>query len=247
MKIKKNVLLIITVLLLLIVIRLIKPSSIEYEIFKESEEKYYFHKIIGITPKLYSKDKFKEIIIERKEGVKLIKLLDLNSPNQYSFFILEYNRKNFFLKAIPYSLLRSNKGKMDNINYENFVSYEIDIQVFNEYVKLFEFNKKDTILNKYFYFIDGGISFKRVKDKQDLIDIYNQHNVLHYDIVVGSKYVDISEIEIEQGEEIHYCWFSHIGLVKFKINFEDNSNVIKSIDSKLIGTIGNYKLEDRMD
>lgn len=213
-----------------------------YRLFKEEQKGYYLYKLLGIVPDGFI-DRYSRTVIEQYSGYKLISLVDTESIIRDNYFLIESEVSHSrLLKAYPLDLLPSNKKRIEP-TWKTHVSYLVDTDVFNDYIKAHNFNSKKEIMKKYcFLFSHPQIvnSYKIINDAGDIKLLLKQHPLdrVEYFNRLGFELINAEEFNLLHMENTVYCWIYNKGLVKFKFSFDKNMNV-ECVESEIMGLFGN--------
>jgi len=217
-------------------------DSITYRIFKEESNGYFFHKLLGILPSDYQ-DRYSRKVLESFDNIKLVYYEDGLDPLNHSFIVVSTGNESKFLKAYPFDLVGVNKEEVIQKGWNKHVSLLVNLEVFNEYVRLRKIKSKKEIIKKYCSFISNPIddsSHYILSSVSDIDSLVKRWPIINEDFLKASGYklLDRKVIEIKQSDQTIFCWFYYKGVVKFIFSFNDD-NTIKSVDSNIIGLIGN--------
>ena len=220
-------------------------KDIRYKIYFLEYNKPFFNRIIGIVPNNYE-DLFGEKIIEETNAYSLINVVNNRMPfySNDIIFYDKYRKKEKFIKAYPISLFRK-YGKNEVFDFANEFSQQINLDIFNEYIIRSKISSEEKIFQKLCYLLsipEDNSSFRIVMNSKDLNDLILSLKIKESDKKMvesnGDKVINFSD-EINFDKNYFYCWFKNFGLVKFDLNFNDDSLRLIQIKSEIIGYLGN--------
>jgi len=211
-------------------------NTIDYQIFKY-ERGYFFNKIIKKVPKYY-KQNYGKNLIEKGEYYKITYLKEKWSPAQYFYYYIEFADQPYggVLSAPPHYRFRSNSS----VTMENYMSYIIDIDLFNKYTKTIGLTSIEEKIHYYIRFLerwDASIkSIYPIKNKNDLENVTKLFPMNTFN--PESPPLDISQIEFDTTNNFtRYYWVSYAGFYKY--SFTINKQGELQVESTRIGFIGN--------
>ncbi len=245
--IKVSAVLVIVLMTTVLLIRFFFSSidTLSYKIFYAKTDGYYIHKLFGVVPRSYQ-NRYIETILDSYDDKDLLNLVDQRSTMYSNFILLRTNKNSeiYFLKAYPFSLVGVKDEMIKSSGWIKHVSLLIDLKVFNDYVSGKHLSSKEETIKKYCDFISDPIdssSHKILKNRASLDSLINEKPLLNIDLVksTGGKLINLQDIDFDQSSEtLIYCWIYNKGVVKF-IFTVNNDNTLKSVDSEIIGFLGN--------
>lgn len=216
-------------------------NSLSYRLFDAKAQGYYFHKFLRILPSSYQ-DRYSKIVLDSFDNVELISLVDDMESSHQNFIVLTRGDESKFLKAYPFELVGVKKETVERSGWNKHVSLLINIEVFNEYVRSKKLESKDEIIKTYCSFLsypnDQSIHkiLHNASDVDSLIVQWPLNN-LEFIKEMGNL-IDAKSIDFDQPNGTLFCWFYNTGVVKFVFSF-NNDNTIKSVNSDIVGLLGN--------
>jgi len=241
-----RIILIIALTATVFVVRLFFSSinSLSYKIFNAEARGYYLHKMLGIVPKSYQ-DRYIENTLETFGDKELLNLVDQKGATHSNFILLRNKKSDVkFLKGYPFKLVGVSNKSIENSGWEKHVSLLIDLEVFNDYIQCRNLSSREDTIDKYCYFLSNptdNSSYKILRDSISLGSLISEKPLLNRDFIRGSGYtlIEAQNIDFDQvSETLIYCWIYNKGVVKFKFTFNAD-NTLKSVDSEIIGLLGN--------
>lgn len=217
-------------------------NSLSYKIFKAEADGYYFHKLLGIIPSSYQ-DRYSKTVLDSFDNKKLISLVDDMESSHQNFIVLTSGADSKFLKAYPFELVGVKKEAVERNGWNKHVSLLINIEVFNEYVRSKKLKSKEESIKVYCSFLSNPIDesmHKILLDAPDIDSLISDRplNNLEFIKATGHNLIDAKSIDFNQPDGTVFCWLYDTGVVKFEFTFNDD-NTIKSVDSDIIGLLGN--------
>ena len=247
-----NKLLSICLVLLIVVIGIIvfqtgfQYDDPRYKIYYSHAEDISINALLGIIPSSYLEE-YDEHILEASYQYSLLNVVSLQIPF-YSNDIIYINRgenSRQILKGYPPKILPS-KPSYDS--YQEHVAHQIDIEVFNRYIDCREkfegkLNRED-VINRFTYLLsipDDSTSYQRIYNKSDLLRLTEKWppNDSNYQLFDEEDFIDIENFEIQNKENEVYYWYFFKGVVWFDFDFEQGTNRLLKVDSKVLGYLGN--------
>lgn len=217
-------------------------NSPTFKIFKAEADGFYFHKLLGIIPSSYQ-DRYSKTILESFGSNVLFSLVDDMGPANHNYLVLKSGATSKFLKAYPFELVGVKDEAVQRNGWVKHVSLSINTNVFNEYVHSRKLQSKDTIVKMYCAFLSNSIDgsmHKILHDEHDVDSLITHRppNNLEFIKTAGFDLIDAKSINFDHPDNSVYCWFCNTGVVKFIFDFNDD-NTIKSVDSTIVGFLGN--------
>lgn len=217
-------------------------NSLSYKIFKAEAKGYYFHKLLGIVPSSYQ-DRYSKTVLDSFDNTKVINLVDDMGSSHQNFIVLSRGADSKFLKAYPFELVGNKEKAGKETEWNKHVSLQISTPVFNDYVDFKQLKSKRETIEAYCYFLSDPSDesmhkiLSSVSDLDSLIASQPLHN-LDFLKATGQNLIDVKEIDFDQPDGTVFCWFKEVGVVKFTFLFNDD-NTVQSVDSEIIGVLGN--------
>lgn len=209
-----------------------------YKIFEAKTKGYPIHKLLLIIPSEIE-DRYPVEVLKSSGNSQLIRIHDSSSPISNNFFVLKKNSTEQFIKAYPWSIF--NKKLQENIEHENHISYLINLDGFNQYLKDFEIRGKKNAVLTYFSFIadHDSTSFRMVSSTNDLRSILLRYKIGNPEIPTIQEYelIKPESFKFRNLEGLYYCWFINKGLVQFHFEFENDR--LTQVKSTILGYLGN--------
>ena len=159
--------------------------------------------------------------------------------DRYGGNVIEYyylkidNTFSGFLKAsVGYRYSESHSK-----TFHNVLSKIIDINLFNEYIRVKKISSKDSIIKTYIHFFDyrNIKKYNYILSKDDLYELLEKRPSYNF----HSNELDISTLNINFSEGLYY-WSYDYGLLKFDFLFDQYT--LKSVNIECIGYLGNENL-----
>ena len=226
-----------------------QDKSVRYRIYFSHKPEFSLNKIFGRLPKNYSTN-YEEIIINESVNFQLINIIDKKAPF-YSNDIILVNKKEKsekIIKGYPFNILNNQKETV--FNYNEYTSQLINLDVFNEYIKLADLHSKQEVIDNFLYLLSNinlSNSYQRIYSINELTSLINNNSIINKTNLIDTEYpiIDIDSIELSTNpnEEV-YCWYLNWGLVKFEFKFQESIKEIRLINvkSKVEGIFGNELL-----
>lgn len=216
-------------------------NSLSYKIFKADAEGYYFHKLLGIIPSSYQ-DRYSKTVLDSFDNKKLISLVDDMESSHQNFIVLTSGTDSKFLKAYPFELVGVKRETVERSGWNKHVSLLINIDVFNEYVRFRQLKSKEESIKTYCSFLSNPTdesTYKILRNGTDIDSLIENRplNNLEFAKATGNV-IDPKSIDFEQPDGTALCWFYNTGVVKLTFMFNDD-NTLRSVDSEIIGLLGN--------
>lgn len=242
--VKTTVGLIIGLLLIAIAIRVFLGStnSISFKIFKAKARGYYVHKVLGIIPSSYQ-DRFSKMILDSYDDKQVINLVDEMSSSYPNFIVFISGSESKFLKAYPFELVGVKKEEVERGGWTKHVSLLINLDVFNEYVRSKQLKSKDEAIRAYCSFLSNPIdqsTHKILRNASDIDSLITDWPTNNLDFVRARGYnvIDSKSIDFDQPDGTVFCWLYDKGVIRLGFTFNAD-NAIKSVESEIIGLLGN--------
>jgi hypothetical protein len=231
-----------TVTVVVIRISFSSINSLSYKIFNAETEGYYFHKLLGIVPSAYQ-DRYTKTVLDSFDDKKVINLIDDMVSSHPNFIVLANGGDSSFLKAYPFELVGVKREIVEQSGWNKHVSLLINIEVFNDYVHFKRLKSKQEIIEMYCYFLSSPIdksSYKIFHNVSDIDSLIVNRPLANLKFLkdTGQNLIDAKSIDFDQLDGTIFCWLYDTGVVKFVFRFNDD-NTIKSVDSDIIGLLGN--------
>lgn len=211
-------------------------NTIDYQIFKY-ERGYFCNKIIKKVPKYY-RQSYEKNVVEKGKLYKITYVREKWSSVQYFYYYIEFINQPHagLLSAPPHYRFRSNSSVM----MENYMSYIVDIELFNMYTKAIGLTSVEEKINHYIRFLerrdDSIKSIYPIKNKNDLEKVSRVFPMNTFN-PEGAP-LDIDKIELDTTSNFtRYYWISYAGLYKY--SFTINKQGELQVESKRIGFVGN--------
>jgi len=213
-------------------------NTIEYQIFKH-ERGHVLSKLLRKIPSEY-KDMYKFEILKKNANLQLIYINDVYSSDGYYYYWIDFIRqkKSGMLCAPPHYRFRSN----NMVTESNYMSYLIDINLFNKYCLFMGIKSFDNVIDNYIKFlypVGHPEMVVEIRDRNDLIEVMNNWPI-------DKNYLDEEIIEVDhvdlsgQSNLIRYYWVSYAGLIKFTFSFNYRHDL--EVNSENIGLLGNERI-----
>ncbi|MFM8913216.1 MAG: hypothetical protein ACKOE6_09920 [Flammeovirgaceae bacterium] len=217
-------------------------NSMSYKIFSAGAEGYYFHKLLGILPSSYQ-DRYSKTVLDSFDNMKLISLVDDMESSHQNYIVLTSGAESKFLKAYPFELVGVKKETIERSGWNKHVSLLINIEVFNEYVLSKKLKTKEESIKMYCSFLSNPSDesvYKILFDATDIDSLIAHWPLSNLEFIkaTGHTLIDAKSIDFNQPDGTVFCWFYDTGVVKFVFTF-NNDNTIQSVDSDIIGLLGN--------
>lgn len=211
-------------------------NTVDYQIFKY-ERGHFFNKIIKKVPQDY-KQSLIRTLVEKGDYYEITYIKEKWSPVQYFYYYIEFLNPSDagVLSAPPHYRFRSN----NSVTMENYMSYIVDIGLFNKYAKTIGLNTLEENIHHYVRFLerwDNSVkSIYPIKDKNDLIKVSNVFPMNTFN--PEGPPLDIDKIELDTSSSFtRYYWISYAGLYRY--SFTTNKHGDLQVESQRIGFIGN--------
>ncbi len=210
-----------------------------FKVFEVKNDGFYFHKFLGLIPKEI-KQKYSTKVLDSLNGSEVVSLSDQTSSTNMNFIVLRSNSKGNFIKGYPWVLFE--KGATNEVDWENYVSYLINLDIYNQYLEEYSVTSKNEIQRKYCYFLsipNDPYSYRIIEKPADIDSIIVHSPLQNKEALIssGHEIVDLNSIIFEDSGGIVYCWFVNHGLVKFLFTFEKEKLV--KVESINLGYLGN--------
>lgn len=208
--------------------------------FPETHFSYFY--FLGEIPQYYKE--FDERIVSENNQCRLINILRKKHPNYHNYIVLtDGESKEYLLKNSDSIYYRSQE-------FRNLISSQIDLEVFNMYLKCMNISNRDEIIKSFFYLsstIGGDISYK--VDYDPLPTYIPIKNIINYDsIEIGidssllkslDKSSHFNPKEFKFDEKRIYCWFKNSGIFIFEFDIEDGR--VNKVTDSFLGYTGAEK------
>lgn len=211
-------------------------NTIDYQIFKY-ERGYFFNKIIKKVPKYY-KQSYEKNLVEKGKHYEITYVINQSIGSEFFYYYIEFNHKPEagLLSAPPHYRFRSNSS----VTMENYMSYIVDVGLFNMYTKAIGLTSVEEKINHYIRFLERrDDSIKSVYPINNKNDLENVSKILPMNTFnpPGSP-LDINQIELDTiGDFTRYYWISYAGLYRY--SFKTNNRGELQVESERIGFVGN--------
>lgn len=224
------------IVLLLLWQSLQQSNTVEFQVFKLQSQGDYFYKLLRFIPSAF-KDRYRISELDKiSDEIQLLSVTDKSSPTEMNFVVLKADNKIQFIKAYPYML-----NKDLDISLKNYAENSIDINAFNSYTSHYRLTRKQA-MEKYCYFL-SAINFKKsylILETRSQIDSLitskeRMDNFIKY--YPSANLIQPDEIQLGKSDDQIICWFIDKGVVKIHFKFS-SSNLIKEVDSELVGFLG---------
>lgn len=216
-------------------------NSLTYRIFKAESKGYYFHKLLGIVPSPYQ-DRYSRVVLESFDNVKVINIVDEIGSSHQNFIVLTVGAESKFLRAYPFELVGVKEKTIESSGWNKHISMLINIEVFNEYVRSKELKSRQDIIGAYCSFLSNPTNptmHKILRSTSDIDSLIAHWPLNNLEFVKATaKLVDATSLDFDQPEGTVFCWFYNAGVVKLAFTFNED-NTVKSVDSDIIGLLGN--------
>ena len=220
---------IISLIMLVVLFRILHNEDILFRIYTENNKNLYY--LLGYLPENI-RDNYVKTPYENN-GIGTVYILT-NKYEHGSYVIYDNTKEVDFLVAYPPSLIYRPK-ELKNVPISNFVSYMVNLKVFNRYITDSQIREKEQIKSKYFEFIArGSKSYHIIRDTSDLTFIKRNFTVFSNS---GSTNEDLNPNMITNNNKVDYCWYINMGVVQFQFYF-DKKKIVK-VESEIIGYLGN--------
>lgn len=208
--------------------------------FPKSKMNYYY--FLGKLPPKYYQD-FEEKIIHKDNQCKLINIIRKRHPNYHNYIVLNKGSKEYLLKNSDSLFYHIQGGK-------NLISSQIDIEVFNKYLKCNNITDSNEIMNTFFYLsstIGGDASYRVDYDSLPSyipIKKYNDYNSIELNIDSNFTENLVTDLQFNPNtfqfdEDNCYCWFKDKGI--FKFNFVIKKDTVVNVTDIFLGYTGAEK------
>ncbi|MBN8650337.1 MAG: hypothetical protein J0L67_02855 [Cytophagales bacterium] len=241
---KMAVALTVALMMVVFIIRMFFSSanSLSYKIFKADAEGYYFHKLLRIIPSSYQ-DRYSKTILDSFDNMQLINLEDDMGSSHKNFIVLINGTDSKFLKAYPFELVGVKMETVERYGWNKHVSLLINIDVLNEYLRSKQLKSKEESIKMYCSFLSNPIdqsTYKILHNASDIDSLIAHWPLSNLEFIKDTDYnlIDARSIDFDQPSGTVFCWFYETGVVKFVFSFNDD-NTIKSVDSDIVGLLGN--------
>lgn len=202
-----------------------------FKIFQASPHENILLRLTGIVPKKF-KEAYASEIIESGQDFYLKKIYRISKVPLEVGYSLGVNGEEDFIFSFLYPL--KNNQNLSGINLENHLNYLFDLEVFNNYLELFEIKEPQRIKYKLAFFHSKGIDFKKIESFDELKKLR-----LEYESIYG-EIPDFREFELKQKilnfDKFEYYWYPRQGLIQFKIKIENGQ--VEEFYSVFIGFMG---------
>jgi hypothetical protein len=182
-------------------------------------------------------------VLDSFDDKMLISLVDLMGSSHSTFIVFKSGAESKFLKAYPFELVGVERETVERSGWNKHVSFLINIEVFNEYVRSKKLKSKEEIVKTYCSFLSKPIdqsTYKILHNASDIDSLIADRplSILEFIKSTRDNLIDAKSIDFDQPSGTVFCWFYNIGVVKFVFTFNDD-NTIKSVDSDIVGFLGN--------
>ena len=220
-----------------------------YKIYFSHAEDYSINALLGIIPSSYLED-YDEHVLEESYPYSLLNVVDLQMPfysNDIIYIDREENSRQI-LKGYPPKILPS-EPSYDS--YQEHVAHQVDVEIFNKYIRCIEkfegkLNRED-VISRFTYLLstpNDSTSYQRIENKNDLKRLTEKWptNKRDYQLFDEEDFIDIENFENQNKENEVYYWYFSKGVVWFHFIFEQGTNRLLKVDSKILGYLGNEDL-----
>lgn len=208
--------------------RIFHKEDLLFRIYTQNNKDIYY--LIGFLPENI-RDNYVKTPIENN-GIGKVYIL----RNKYDFgtyLIYEDSKEADFMVVYPPSLICSRK-ELKNLQYKDYVSYMVNLKVFNRYLRDSQIEDKEKIKAKYFEFVARGETpYHIIRDTTDISYIKRQFTTY------PNGYATLENLNphIINNKKADFCWYESKGVVQFQFHFCGNN--IEAVNSKIIGYLGN--------